>query len=131
VLRDVAYLIEAEMVLRPWAMGPIYKYRDQFRRRVEKGRCFHRPYLGTREFPAFFSVPREEDVPDPGLNMDLGLMVLDIAFVEDPSRPEIEFLRHGPDGPRKAEGYAYALFFPARIEGGWLAVPPERYQELK
>jgi len=130
VLRDVAYRVQALLSLRPWATDPIYKYADQFRRRVEKGQCFHRPYLGTREFSASFGPPGDEDVPDPGLNLDLGPMLLDIAFVEDPGRPEMQFLRHGPDGPRVVDGYAHAVFFSARIESGWLVVPREKYEEL-
>jgi|DewCreStandDraft_5_1066085.scaffolds.fasta_scaffold00316_6 CRISPR-associated protein Cas5d len=131
VLKDVAYRIQADMVLRPWVTDPIYKYSDQFRRRVENGRCFHRPYLGTREFAASFGPPTPDDIPDPGLNLDLGLILLDIAYVQDATRPEMAFIRHGPDGPRTVEGYAHALFFPAHIEAGWLTVPRERYEELR
>ncbi|MGB9662322.1 MAG: type I-C CRISPR-associated protein Cas5c [Moorellaceae bacterium] len=129
ILKNVAYLIRAEMVLRPWATDPVYKYRDQFNRRVERGQCRYRPYLGTREFAAHFAPTEENDRPQP-LNMDLGNMLLDIAFVEDPSRPEIEFVRHGPSGARRTFGYHQALFFPARLEAGWLKVPAEEYREL-
>ncbi|MBF0294257.1 MAG: type I-C CRISPR-associated protein Cas5 [Magnetococcales bacterium] len=34
---------------------PVAKHLDQFNRRVRDGACFHRPYLGCREFPAYFS----------------------------------------------------------------------------
>lgn len=129
ILKDVAYLIRAEMTLRPWTPDPVYKYRDQFNRRVERGQCRHRPYLGTREFAAHFAPAEEDDRPQP-LDMDLGNMLLDIAFVEDPSRPEIEFVRHGPSGARRTFGYHRALFFPARLEAGWLKVPAEEYREL-
>ncbi|GFN22775.1 type I-C CRISPR-associated protein Cas5c [Thermanaeromonas sp. C210] len=129
ILEDVAYLIRAEMVLKPWATDPVYKYRDQFNRRIEKGQCHHRPYLGTREFAAHFAPAGEDDRPQP-LNMELGNMLLDIAFVEDPSRPEMQFIRHGPQGPRRAAGHHRALFFQARLENGWLKVPVEKYQEL-
>ncbi|SHF51536.1 CRISPR-associated protein, Cas5d family [Desulfofundulus australicus DSM 11792] len=129
VLKNVAYLIRAEMSLQSWATDPVYKYRDQFNRRVERGQCHHRPYLGTREFAAFFAPAGEGDRPQP-LDMDLGNMLLDIAYVEDPSRPEMGFVRHGPGGARRATGYHRALFFPARLEAGWLRVPPEKYREL-
>ncbi|OIQ11688.1 type I-C CRISPR-associated protein Cas5c [Neomoorella thermoacetica] len=129
VLKNVAYLIRAEIVLRSWATDPVYKYRDQFNRRVERGQCYHRPYLGTREFTAFFAPAGEGDWPQP-LDMDLGNMLLDIAYVEDPTRPEMEFVRHGPGGARRASGYHHALFFAARLEAGWLRVPAERYREL-
>ncbi|MCD5408262.1 type I-C CRISPR-associated protein Cas5c [Candidatus Bipolaricaulota bacterium] len=129
VLKDVEYLIRAEMVLRPHATDPIYKYLDQFRRRVERGQCYMTPYLGTREFAALFAPPADDDVPEL-LDLDLGLMLFDIAFVPDEERAELEFIRHGPDGPKRVKGYAQALFFRARVEKGWLHVPPEKYQEL-
>ncbi|MCS6776124.1 MAG: type I-C CRISPR-associated protein Cas5c, partial [Chthonomonadaceae bacterium] len=56
-LRDVAYLIQADIVLRPHATDDIAKYRDQFRRRVARGQCFSRPYLGCREFACDFAPP--------------------------------------------------------------------------
>jgi|GEM_PF-4280332 hypothetical protein len=57
-------------------------------------------------------------------------MLLGIAFVKDRGRPEMQFLRHGPDGPQMVEGHAHAVFFSARIEFGWLVVPREQYEEL-
>ncbi|WP_231334724.1 type I-C CRISPR-associated protein Cas5c [Actinomadura graeca] len=53
-LRDVAYRIFAQVRLRPQATGNEVKYREQFRRRVDKGACFSQPFLGTREFSARF-----------------------------------------------------------------------------
>ncbi len=129
VLKNVAYLIRAEMSLQPWATDPVYKYRDQFNRRVERGQCHHRPYLGTREFAAFFA-PADGESPDPALNLDLGIMLFDIAFVASKKRVDFEFMRHGPQGARRVQGYTQAFFFPARLEQGWLKVPPEKYQEL-
>ncbi|MBA1330779.1 CRISPR-associated protein, partial [Candidatus Endoriftia persephone str. Guaymas] len=34
--------------------NPAAKHLDTFNRRMKKGQCFHRPYLGTREFAARF-----------------------------------------------------------------------------
>ena len=45
-LRDVAYVVRAQLVLHEGVGGHIAKYRDQFRRRVASGRCFATPYLG-------------------------------------------------------------------------------------
>lgn len=53
-LRDVAYRIHAQVELKDHATKPVAAYRDQFRRRVTRGSCFTQPYLGTREFSAFF-----------------------------------------------------------------------------
>lgn len=56
-LRDVEYLITAEVRLTELADRSscnIAKYLDQIKRRASSGKCFHRPYLGVREFDAFF-----------------------------------------------------------------------------
>ena len=64
-----------------------------------KGQCFHRPYLGCREFPASFELvdfDREppEPVPD---TRDLGWMFYDFAYGKD---PRAMFFRAGLDrGP--------------------------------
>lgn len=129
VLKDVAYLIRADMVLKNHASDPIYKYRDQFNRRLDRGQCHHTPYLGTREFAAAFAPPDGER-PNADLNFDLGPMLFDLAYIEDEQRDELEFIRHSSDGVNKAKGYVRPLFFFACLESGWLRVPPEKYQKL-
>ena len=54
VLRNVHYVIEAhfEMTENAAPSDNPGKFCDMLRRRVEKGKCYHQPYLGTREFPA-------------------------------------------------------------------------------
>jgi CRISPR-associated protein Cas5d len=108
-LRDVSYLIKADIVLKPHATDDIAKYRDQFRRRVNRGQCHHCPYLGCREFAASFGpsdgTERPIDVTD-----DLGRMLFDLDYASDSS---------GRGTPR---------FFPARLDAGVLKVPPEFYQ---
>jgi CRISPR-associated protein Cas5d len=56
-LRDVAYRIHAHVELAAHATKTAAAYRDQFRRRVQRGACFQTPYLGTREFSADFGPP--------------------------------------------------------------------------
>lgn len=63
-LRDVAYRIHAHVDLKPEVGKPEAAYRDQFRRRVTRGSCFSQPYLGVREFTAFFSDPDDRPVWD-------------------------------------------------------------------
>lgn len=106
-LRDVAYVIRADIALRPHCTDDVAKYRDQFRRRVERGQCFHRPALGCREFSADFEAPDGTEKPIP-VDMDLGLMLFDLQYAGD----------KGPHKPR---------FFPAKLEAGVLRVPPELY----
>lgn len=131
VLKNVAYVIRGEIVLRAHAKDEIGKYLDQFNRRVEKGQCYQRPYLGTREFAAFFESPGPLDRSLPDLNVDLGQMLFDIAYVEGAGGlGELEFLKPGVGGATKVRGRAVSLFFHACIEKGVLHVPGEKYQEL-
>ncbi len=82
-LRDVAYVIEAhfEMTEKAGDDTPA-KHFDIFRRRAEKGQCFHRPALGLREFVADFEWV--EEVPPSQLEgtRDLGWMLYDIDFAD-------------------------------------------------
>lgn len=80
-LRNVAYVIEAhfEMTNKAGDDNPA-KHLDIFRRRAQKGQCFHRPALGLREFAASFDWV--EDAPQSALTgtQDLGWMLYDIDF---------------------------------------------------
>ena len=56
-LADVEYIITAEIRLTDRAQPPrdsLAKYAGMIERRARSGRCFHRPYLGVREFAANF-----------------------------------------------------------------------------
>ena len=83
VLRDVAYVIEAhfELTCSAGLTDNNGKHLDTFNRRVARGQCFHRPYLGCREFAAFFG-PVEEPLPASVHRgeKDLGWMLHDIDF---------------------------------------------------
>jgi CRISPR-associated protein Cas5d len=112
-LKDVAYIIRADVWLPPGATDrdgqPLdtAKYRDQFRRRVQNGQCFQRPYLGSREFAADFG-PIDETEQPIDVSADLGRMLFDISY--------------GSEGNQ-------AQFFEARLEKGVLRVPPELYEK--
>lgn len=125
-LRDVAYIIRADIELKPHAGEHPAKYRDQFRRKVKRGQCFNQPYLGTREFSAFFGPPegdeRAIDVSD-----DLGLMLFDVDFVPD-AKGAVSYAGHGADGRKVVRGNAQPRFFQARLENGVLRVPQEMYE---
>ena len=100
-LRDVAYVVRAQVEVKEGVNENPAKYRDQFRRRVRGGRCFATPYLGCREFTAYFAEPDGATPID--RTEDLGRMLLDIAYASD-----------GSGAPR---------FFEARLERGVLKVP--------
>ena len=80
-LRDVAYVIEAhfEMSDKSDRDNPA-KHLDIFRRRAEKGQCFHRPCLGTREFTADFEWLDALPLSQPTGVLDLGWMLYDLDF---------------------------------------------------
>jgi CRISPR-associated protein Cas5d len=94
VLHHVAYRIDASPFLTARANqqqanceneedhGPDTeaKYVEMFKRRVAKGQCFHRPYLGCREFACQFSPPSANDKPLLHWSEQFGLMLYDIQF---------------------------------------------------
>ena len=80
LLRDVEYVIEAHFEFTSNEDGKEGKHLDMFKRRAEKGQCFHRPYFGCREFPVSFEWCAE--VPESSMKgeRDLGYMLHDIDF---------------------------------------------------
>ncbi|MDP8240025.1 MAG: type I-C CRISPR-associated protein Cas5c [Candidatus Hatepunaea meridiana] len=115
MLRDVRYLIRADIHTRMHTMQELASYRDQFRRRVEKGRCFHRPAFGCREFAACFAKPDGSEKPPDELaiqgRIPQGRMLLDLDFNED--------------------GSGTPVFFDAWLEKGVLKVPQDHYDQLR
>jgi CRISPR-associated protein Cas5d len=112
-LRDVAYIIKADIVLASHAITEdVAKYRDQFRRRVNCGQCYHRPYFGCREFTASFG-PSDGSERPIDLTDDLGRMLFDLDYGSDSL---------GRGTPR---------FFLGRLEHGILCIPPELYRRGK
>ena len=83
VLRDVHYVIKAHFDLTEKAMAEDTpgKYTSIIQRRLQKGQCFHMPYLGVREFPAQVSLLEEGGgyVPQP-ITRPLGLMFYDFDY---------------------------------------------------
>lgn len=82
VLRDVEYVIEATFDVLSRDEPPI-KHFEIFQRRAEKGQCFHRPYLGCREFDAQFaweSADRLAGFYSDVEERDLGYMLHDLDF---------------------------------------------------
>jgi CRISPR-associated protein Cas5d len=108
----VDYLVHARIGLTERAASDdsIAKYVEMFRRRAVAGQCFHRPYLGTREFAAEFALldgPLPAPITD---TRDLGWMLYDIDYSAAQSMP---------------------LFFEARLNAGSLAVPDAKSPELR
>jgi CRISPR-associated protein Cas5d len=130
VLKAVEYVITAEIVLKD-GINNITGYTDQFRRKLEGGQCHHTPYLGTREFAAWFEPATGKEEPDePIKELPLGQMLFDTAYRENDERKELSFHRHKGEGKRVARGYAHALFFDASVRDNVLTVPRNKYREL-
>lgn len=70
------------------------KYAAMFERRARKGQCFHRPYLGCREFACNFKLvsPEEEKEYPIDKSDDLGWMLYDMNF-DNPNDPMPTFFR--------------------------------------
>jgi len=95
MLHHVAYIIHATPVLTDLANQPrlrsvdtdepqgedtLTKYFAMFNRRVSKGQCFHRPYLGCREFACSFGPVTGTERVLNDWSASLGLMLYDIRF---------------------------------------------------
>ena len=119
ILRDVAYIIEASIFMgnandkRMYEkyVGMTDKKEGIFPRRVKKGQCWRRPYLGTREFSAEFMQPGENDQPIQE-TIPIGSMLFDIFYDEN--------------------GKPQPLFFEAAIHDGVLNCEvPENEQMMR
>ena len=115
ILRKVGYIIEAHFVMTDKAteVDNEGKHLDTFNRRARKGQCFHHPYLGTREFPAKFTLLENDVIPESNLsendkNKDLGWMLHDIDFADNQT----------------------PYFYRAVMENGVIKVPPFHSMEV-
>lgn len=88
------------------------KYQAMFERRASKGQCFNQPYLGTREFSAYFRLLEDGEslVPPLAQDRDLGIMLYDMDF-SDPENVN-------------------AMFFRANMRAGVINVPPRNSEEI-
>lgn len=113
ILRDVEYAIHAyfEMTDKAGTADNVIKFEEMFQRRAENGQCFHRPYLGCREFSADFQpVFRDEQIQPLNESRDLGWMLYDMDFCKESAMPR---------------------FFRAILENGSLNLPPYDSKEVK
>lgn len=112
-LRDVAYTIHAffEMTAKAGAEDNVKKFEEMFMRRAGKGQCFHRPYLGCREFAAQFKPLATEEESGPiGETRDLGFMLYDIDHSGSEPMP---------------------MWFRAKLQNGLVHVPAAESPEVR
>jgi CRISPR-associated protein Cas5d len=132
ILKDVAYIIFADIVPRSHAPNPKKAYREQFERKAKHGQYFQRPYLGCREFVADFALPGPEDKADPNISMTVGTMVCDLAYVKS-TGGKLQFLKpRQKDGKQEVvDGHRVVVTFSAMVEKGILTIPADCYQEIQ
>jgi CRISPR-associated protein Cas5d len=114
ILKDVGYVIEAAIAMdgydpsRP--QNNFAKHRSIFLERAAKGQCHFRPYLGTREFSAFFGLDdgTSEPIQD---SADFGMMLYDLEYRTDENNRSL--------------GAECVCFFRARLEHGVMKTDPQ------
>ncbi len=116
ILREVRYRIFAEPVLYNPNQSNLKQITHEFARRAAKGKCFHQPFLGCREYIAFFQpVPPTFGVGAP-IFEDIGWMIYDTFDLSQPSSititPSISIFR-------------------ATIQNGVLEIPPYDSNEVR
>lgn len=88
LLADVEYVLEAhfEMTDKAKECDNPGKFKDIIMRRLKRGECYHMPYLGCREFPAYFALCEDEEIRtayDEIAEKDLGFMLYDMDYSDE------------------------------------------------
>ena len=116
VLYDVRYVIDAHFELTD-KVGPTDTKEKHYAiacRRLREGQCYHQPCFGCREFPAHFRLFEGEFVATYYQNepeKDLGFMLYDMDFEENPQKPN-------------------AMFYRAQMKKGVIVVPDKDSEEV-
>lgn len=123
-LADVEYLITAEILpTKKRSKHPLGVYIEEVQRRARKGKCYHRPGLGCREFAADF------DWIDNSVNIklanwqeeDLGIMLFDVF---DPAKRSIA-------NEKNLHVKPMPVFFHAKIKDSVMDCHPDRITLLR
>lgn len=107
-LKDVRYRLTAEIKPWPGFETKLTEFQDKFRRKARAGQCLYQPYLGCREFPAYFELVDDAPTLTSELDIDLGWMVYDVFRLDRPGT--------------NADAPAVSLFR-ASVQNGILIVP--------
>jgi len=123
-LKNVCYLLHAE--IRPWpgSEDRLQGLEMQFRRRAANGKCIYQPYFGCREFPAYFElIEPDQTLAEPfSINIgNLGWMLYDVFNLSEPyDLSTWEENNHN---------LFISLFKPV-VSNGVLVVPPYESEEV-
>lgn len=110
-LKNVRYRITAQIVPKQGFAQDYGKFNSQFERRARHGKCFQQPYLGCREFPAFFEYVEEvKSGKTASFDQHLGFMLYDVFDLRKETVSE-------KDKP-------FITLFDAHVRNGVLEVPP-------
>lgn len=124
-LKDVAYTIHAcfELTAPPDVRNTAIKLQEMFLHRAGKGKCFHRPYLGCREFAVHFElIPYDQPLPEPiAETRDLGFMLYDMFHDNSQDAGHIHTCHLG----------CRPAFFRGRLENGKLLIPEADSEEVR
>jgi CRISPR-associated protein Cas5d len=108
-LKNVRYRIHARVSLYSENLELRQKIERSFERRAKNGQCFYQPYLGCREFGAYFELFETAATQNPyDISENIGLMLYDVF---DLSRPG-----SSSDAPSIS-------LFEANIKNGVLEIP--------
>lgn len=128
-LKDVAYVIRADIKLRPHATEPKKKYEEIFSRHVRKGQFYRHPYFGIREFSAFFEHPSGDEKPI-DKTMNLGFILFDQHYEVVSKKGDLSFYTHDAQGRKMVQGKTNPVFFEGILDRGILRVPEDLHERV-
>lgn len=125
LLKDVRYRIYADFIMTDKASQADnrVKFEQMFERRAKKGQCFYQPYLGCREFSAYFEYieldrnnqtvfeSNKKNIMPISENQDMGYILYDLDF-SDVGDPQ-------------------PMFFHAQMKDGIISIPDKNSHEVK
>lgn len=86
-LKNVAYRLHAKVHPWPGFENRLQGLENQFRRRASHGKCIYQPFLGCREFPAWFDLVEPDAPPVEPIAVDMDNLGWVLYDVFDLSRP--------------------------------------------
>ena len=115
-LRAVRYRLHAEIVLYEEDQATRLKVERVFERRARRGQCMRQPYLGCREFSAYFELVTDASSQPIAVTDEIGWMLYDVFDLSRPNSSTAEA--------------SVSMFF-ARIQQGVLEIPPYDSDEVQ
>ncbi len=116
ILKDPSYIITAHIELSRHSLDPVEKYEDIFSTRLLRGEYYHAPFLGQRQYMAFFDEVQGDETPI-NHSDDYGLVLHHVDYIVDPTG-EMMFYSKASGGRELVRGRANPKFFNARMERG-------------